>query len=132
MMLISFYISTLDVIWHGLNHPVGFPYRYAFYFSFLLLHIAYKGFLVFREKMEIKKYAVFAGIFLLYSIYLTISNRRALVFRSILFDFVLLLILFVFIYGIIYKKWPQSIFLYAILMIQIVDLSQNAITSVNS
>lgn len=129
-MLVCFYIHTFDVIWHGFNEPVGFPYRYAFYFSFLLLHVAYKGFSDFCSRPRIKECLGIAGVFVLYSCYLFITNNSALVFRSIVFDAFLLLIMAVMIYGVLYQKWSQKIWLFALLAIQIADLSANAVTSV--
>lgn len=36
----SFYNKHLDMVWHGLQVPNWFPYRYAFVFSFFLLYLA--------------------------------------------------------------------------------------------
>lgn len=43
-MFMCLYIHPLNVIWHAFNEPVGFAHRFAFYFSFVLLEIAYKGY----------------------------------------------------------------------------------------
>lgn len=130
VMLLSFYIHTIDVIWHGFNSPVGFPYRNAFYCSFLLLYIAYKGFLVSREQLRIRECSIFAGIFVLYSIYLILTNRSALVFRSVIFDSLLLLAVIGIIYGVLYRKWTEQILFFALLAVQIIDLSANSVTSI--
>lgn len=130
IMLMCFYIHTLDVIWHGFNEPVGFPYRDAFYFSFLLLMIAYRGFNVSCRQLKMKECSIFAAVFVLYSIYLFVTNKSALVFRSIIFDSVLLILMIVVIYGALYLKWSQNILFFSILAIQIFDLSMNAVTSV--
>lgn len=130
VMLLSFYIHTIDVIWHGFNSPVGFPYRNAFYFSFLLLYIAYKGFLVSYEQFRIRDCSIFAGIFVLYSIYLIFTNRSALVFRSVIFDSLLLLVVIGILYGVLYKKWTEQILFFALLTVQIIDLSANSVTSI--
>ena len=130
VMLLSFYIYTIDVIWHGFNSPVGFPYRNAFYFSFLLLHIAYKGFVVSCKQLKMKECSIFAVVFVLYSVYLFMTNRSAIVFYSIIFDSVLLLLLIGVIYGALYRKWTEEILFLAILAIQVIDLSSNAVTSV--
>ena len=37
---VSMYSYGMDVIWHGLQPPQGFPYRYSFIFSFVLLVMA--------------------------------------------------------------------------------------------
>lgn len=43
VLLFSFYWSGLDLIWHGLQVPQGFAYRYSFVFSFLVIILAYQG-----------------------------------------------------------------------------------------
>lgn len=130
IMLMCFYIHTLDVIWHGFNEPVGFPYRDVFYFSFLLLMIAYQGFTVSCRQLKMKECSIFAAVFVLYSIYLFMTNKSALVFRSIIFDSILLILLIAVIYGTLYLKWSQNVLFFSILAIQIFDLSSNAVTSV--
>ncbi len=36
-------LNGLNVIWHGFNYPIWYPYRYSFLFSFVLLMMAVKG-----------------------------------------------------------------------------------------
>lgn len=43
VMLLNFYINTLNKIWHGFNPPAWFPFRYSFVFSFLIITLAYKS-----------------------------------------------------------------------------------------
>lgn len=55
IMYCSFYIRGLNLIWHGFNSPIGFPYRNSFLFSFLLILIARDGFLAcINEKASIR------------------------------------------------------------------------------
>lgn len=57
-MLISCKFSILNNVWHGFNAPTGFPFRYSFIISFLIISIAYenmKNFLYFYNK---KKYII--------------------------------------------------------------------------
>ncbi len=40
----NFWINTLNIAWHGFNQPIGFPYRYSYMLSFLIIlggHQAY-------------------------------------------------------------------------------------------
>jgi uncharacterized membrane protein YfhO len=39
-ILASMYVSTIDLVWHGLQLPNWLPYRYSFIFSFLCLIMA--------------------------------------------------------------------------------------------
>ncbi len=42
-LILSMYINTLDAIWHGFNNPVGFPFRYAYMLSFVMICMGYEG-----------------------------------------------------------------------------------------
>lgn len=44
-LFLGFCIPEVDFFWHGFHYPVGFPYRYAFLFSTVLLMMAYHAFL---------------------------------------------------------------------------------------
>lgn len=44
VLFLSFYLKGPNLIWHGFNAPVWFPYRYSFLFSFLMLLFAEEGF----------------------------------------------------------------------------------------
>ena len=46
ILIVSTYISTTDVIWHGFNAPVGFAYRYAFLICAVLITAGFKGWLL--------------------------------------------------------------------------------------
>ncbi len=37
ILVLSFYISAADLVWHGMNVPSWYNYRYSFLFSFLLI-----------------------------------------------------------------------------------------------
>lgn len=45
VFVISFYINAFNLIWHGLNQPVWWPYRYSFIFCFLMIMTARRCFL---------------------------------------------------------------------------------------
>lgn len=38
ILLASFYLKGLNMIWHGFNEPTWFPFRFSFLFSFLLIY----------------------------------------------------------------------------------------------
>lgn len=44
LLIFSFNLSGLDLLWHGFDSPNWFPYRYSFVFSFLLLFLTLKQF----------------------------------------------------------------------------------------
>src|SRR5699024_3404044 len=46
-LLLSMNISGLNLIWHGFQYPIWYPYRFSFVFSFFLLFIGYQ---LYRQK----------------------------------------------------------------------------------
>lgn len=50
IFLLSFYIDALDLIWHGLSEPIGFPYRYSFLFCLFLIDTAHTSFIELPQK----------------------------------------------------------------------------------
>ncbi|WP_319470209.1 YfhO family protein [uncultured Trichococcus sp.] len=50
VIVASFYFNGINLIWHGLNTPAWFPYRYSFVFVFLAVAAAYEAFLASLEK----------------------------------------------------------------------------------
>lgn len=59
-MLISFYLPSLDVIWHAFAYPNAFAYRYAFCFSFFLIFLAARALAHIRECPRLVLLALFA------------------------------------------------------------------------
>lgn len=57
---VSFIIRQLDYIWHGFHFTNMIPYRFSFLYSFVLLYMAYQGWLV-RQKFTVYHVAI-AGI----------------------------------------------------------------------
>ena len=51
---LSFSCRAIDFVWHGLHFPNSIPYRYSFLYSFLLLVVAYKGWLM-RSELKLKQ-----------------------------------------------------------------------------
>lgn len=42
VLLLSCWLNALNLVWHGLNHPVYFPYRYSFLISFVIIFCAWR------------------------------------------------------------------------------------------
>ena len=47
--MLSFIIRQLDYIWHGFHFTNMIPYRFSFLFSFVMLYMAYRAFLLHRK-----------------------------------------------------------------------------------
>lgn len=59
-LLLSMNVEALNVLWHGGQYPVWFPYRFSYMFSFLLLLLGYQ---TFRKPLHFSlRYAVI-GVF---------------------------------------------------------------------
>ena len=69
-MGLGFWIDALNVAWHGFAHPIGFPYRNSFLFSFLVIFFGYKGFVAIKEGFRKRTANIFVVLFALYSAYL--------------------------------------------------------------
>jgi len=49
---VSFVIRQLDYIWHGFHFPNMIPYRFSFLYSFVMLYMAYRAYLL-RHKFQL-------------------------------------------------------------------------------
>ena len=57
---VSFIIRQLDYIWHGFHFTNMIPYRFSFLYSFVLLYMAYRGWLL-RKKYSVL-HVLLAGV----------------------------------------------------------------------
>ncbi len=64
-LFLSFWLNTLNLLWHGFSHPIWFPYRYSFVVSFLLVVMAHRDFETLSEGLNGKRMAFSAALFLL-------------------------------------------------------------------
>gem|GEM_PF-1116316 len=75
-MLLNLYINPLNVIWHGLNQPIGFPYRYSYMLSFLFIYLSYRGFESRDDSRSPAKVVGFAAVFVIYSLFLLTGGNE--------------------------------------------------------
>lgn len=100
LFMVSFIIRQLDYIWHGFHFTNQIPYRFSFLFSFVLLYMAYRAFLV-RNKYRPWQLIV-AGILTL-GIFACSDSRTELVFIAYNLIF-FCLYLFVLFYAVVVRK----------------------------
>ena len=62
--MVSCIIRQLDYIWHGFHFTNMIPYRFTFLFSFVLLYMAYRAFLL-RRRFQLWQYLIAGGLALL-------------------------------------------------------------------
>lgn len=124
VMILSLNIHTFNIIWHGFNEPVGFGYRFTFLLSFLLLFIAYKGFISSANKKTI---AAGFAIILAFALYAVFFNRFTQPVMFVALDVVL-----VFLTTVIFCVANKKVRDYAaniIIFICIFEISVNAVHS---
>ena len=61
LFMSSFIIRQLDYIWHGFHFTNQIPYRFSFLFSFVLLYMAYRAWLV-RDELKLWQILVAGGL----------------------------------------------------------------------
>jgi uncharacterized membrane protein YfhO len=95
LFMCSFIIRQLDYIWHGFHFTNQIPYRFSFLFSFVLLYMAYRAWLV-RDELKIWQILTAGGL----SVALLMINeeRRSdaafMVFNLVFLGLYLLLMLY--------------------------------------
>ena len=100
--MVSFIIRQLDYIWHGFHFTNMIPYRFSFLFSFVLLYMAYKAWLLRRR---FRLWQVILSVVLAVGLVLCSDSRSEPVF--LLYNFgILVLYLATGIYGCYRKKLP--------------------------
>lgn len=83
-LIINLNFNPLNVIWHGLNQPIGFPYRYSYLLSFLFIYLSYRGFTEYDENREKIKIISIYTIFVLYSVFLIAVKNETVGIREII------------------------------------------------
>ena len=129
-MLGCFYINALNIIWHGFNAPIGFPYRDSFFFSFLLLFIAYKGFISTAAGTRPYQGIVLLVIYGAYSVYMLISKNEYVGMDQIVVTGVIILVTLFFIYGFRNKKEFVIPLVLGLFLLQSADLLYNGYVSI--
>lgn len=71
-VVLSMYMSTVDLVWHGFQVPNWLPYRYSFTFSFLMLAMAAQAF----DKIKGISYKEIGGVFFLLAAYTLYLNKQ--------------------------------------------------------
>ncbi len=90
-LLLSFNINYLNFAWHGFHFPNQVPYRFSFVFSFLIITLAYEGYVHLNsvKNKDIVKIFVSLVIFALFLEYNKIENFDFSTYYLTIFAFVL-------------------------------------------
>ena len=125
-LIVNMYINTLNVIWHGLNQPIGFPFRYSYMLSFIMLYIGA------RELVNPDKDRILIPIFIMTAViegYLILMHGKIGSASSHIFYLNILiagLCGMILIASVILKSKYKMALICAVVFIQVVDLSSNA------
>jgi len=101
---VSFIVRQLDYIWHGFHFTNMIPYRFSFLYSFVMLYMAYRAWLM-RDKFKVWQ-ILFAGAFAV-GIMACSNDRTETIFLAYNLSF-LVLYLAVMLYGHIKEKLPAE------------------------
>ena len=77
--LLSFVLRQLDYIWHGFHFTNMIPYRFSFLYSFVMLYMAYRAFLL---RSRIRVWQVIVGAVLSIGVLLCCDSRTDPVFLA--------------------------------------------------
>ncbi|MGN0665656.1 MAG: YfhO family protein [Huintestinicola sp.] len=96
-VLLSMYLSTADLAWHGFQVPNWLPYRYSFTFSFILLVMAAQTF----ERLDgisVKEIGITGAALCIYAFYISKQDFKGVslllsIWYSVLFTFAYIVIL---------------------------------------
>ena len=93
--MVSFIIRQLDYIWHGFHFTNMIPYRFSFLYSFVVLYMAYRAWLL-RDSFKLWQIAV--GVILSIGVFVCSNQRSDMVFVAYNWGFLMLYVL-AFVYG---------------------------------
>lgn len=132
IILINFYIYALDLVWHGFNQPIGFPYRNSFIFSFVLLHYAYCGFQTITQKnISLRNCVAVLSVYALYSLYVLLFRKELLSISVIIFNLIFVIVyLGIFYFGFKNKRMIM-ISMVLLFSLQCIDITSNAVSSID-
>lgn len=123
LLILSMNVKALNIIWHGFQPPIWYPYRFSFVFSFFCLFLAYRGYRHLRS-FHLKTALILLGLFTASTVYVLSQGERFDYLQGpyILASFVLF-ILFNLMLFFIDRRPTWSTFL--IYLLTVVELSAN-------
>lgn len=131
-MILGFWIDAINVAWHGFAHPIGFPYRNSFLFSFLVLFFAYIGFNLLEEGFKVIHANIIVALLLVYSFYLYIIKSKYADLDSIVTTVIIAVVAVLLIVLLIKNRKYTIPAVIGLLVLQIGDLYYNGLVSVDA
>lgn len=131
-LIVGYWIDAFNVMWHGFAHPIGFPYRNSFLFSFLMLFVGYAGFVHIKDGFKKRNANIIVVIYFLYSGYLWFIKSSYVGLRSILITYVALAITLILLVAINEKNRYIIPALAGLFVLQLADSFYNGLVSVEA
>ncbi|MDK8502483.1 YfhO family protein [Aerococcus sp. UMB1112A] len=75
LLILSMNVKALNIIWHGFQPPIWYPYRFSFVFSFFCLFLAYRGYRHLRT-FHLKTALILLGLFTASTVYVLSQGER--------------------------------------------------------
>ena len=91
----DFFINTFNVVWHGFNQPIGFPYRQSFLIIFFCILTVYEETGLLRLTIEKKQSLAVLLIFSFYSAFIVVKRIDNTDILSIIVSAVILILLII-------------------------------------
>ncbi len=126
LIAFSFNIKILNLFLHGLKEPVGFPYRYSFVFSLLLIIIASQGL---NKKQTINWKIMIPILIINIIVIMTLMKNQYTFITDNMIKLSLIAITFYCIMLMLHLKFKNDIYITIITIISILEILANAIIS---
>jgi uncharacterized membrane protein YfhO len=130
-LFISFQNSTLYFLWHGMDNPNWFPYRFSFLLSFLAVFLAFRTFVV----LDKGDWGYVKGSFLFNIFFILLMSKLSpdkISNKMLAINIVLLSLYFIIIYCKLYlhnyKRWLQTL----LILVVCLDVSLNSAEGIRS
>lgn len=131
-LIVGFWIDAFNVVWHGFAHPIGFPYRNSFLFSFLMLFVGYAGFVRIKDGFKKRNANIIIVIFALYSVFLYMIGSSYVRPRSILITGLTVSVILILVVAMNEKNRYIIPALAGLFVLQIADSMYNGSVSVDA
>lgn len=130
-LLLSMNIKKLNVLWHGLQYPIWYNYRFSWVFSFFTLLIAFRGFLR-MKRITVVQIGVVVLFYAALVIYLALRKHQdSKLFPFVTYAHLIGTFIAVVLFLVLLVQWSKNrkgmpISAFLLLLFALLDLSANA------
>ena len=127
-LTVSMYINPIDNIWHGFNNPVGFPWRYSYFLSIVIITAGYEWFRGYAVSHSENPWPVYIAI-VLYLVCLIITHNAYFDTERMAVNIVLILMNIAVIIFMQKKGNARAVITLVLFLVFSADLSYNSYVS---